>query len=246
MREYRTAEVAKIAGIHPNTVRFYEESGLITKPERRQNGYRVFTDLHIRQIKLARIAFRVEVLQNGLRKKAVAIVKIAAKRDFDRALSLADEYVAQTRSERANAEEAIKITLRILDGESPERDISYKRSEAALLIGVSVDSVRNWEMNGLLCVKRKENGYRVYSGDDMRRMKIIRSLRCANYSLEAILRMLTSLTDDPRADISRALNSPARGESVISACDRLLVSLAEAEKNALVLIDMLREMKNLF
>lgn len=35
---YRTAQVAKIIGIHPNSVRLYEELGLISKPQRLSNG----------------------------------------------------------------------------------------------------------------------------------------------------------------------------------------------------------------
>ena len=35
---YSTGQVAKITGIHPNTVRMYEEWGLIHKPERKANG----------------------------------------------------------------------------------------------------------------------------------------------------------------------------------------------------------------
>jgi len=46
---YTTSQVAQIIGIHPNTVRLYEELQLITPPERKANGYRIFTDLHIRQ-----------------------------------------------------------------------------------------------------------------------------------------------------------------------------------------------------
>jgi len=64
---YKTSEVARIIGIHPNTVRLYEELELIPKPERRQNGYRVFTDFHIEQFRLARTALKVEILQNGYR-----------------------------------------------------------------------------------------------------------------------------------------------------------------------------------
>ena len=44
---YKTSDVARIIGIHPNTVRLYEKFELIPKPERRQNGYRVFTDFHL-------------------------------------------------------------------------------------------------------------------------------------------------------------------------------------------------------
>ena len=35
---YSTSQTAEIIGIHPNTVRLYEELGLITPPERKSNG----------------------------------------------------------------------------------------------------------------------------------------------------------------------------------------------------------------
>lgn len=78
MITYKTAEVAAIIGIHPNTVRLYEKMKLIPKPERLPNGYRIFTDFHIWQCKLIRIAFQVEVLQNGLRKKIVQMLMVSA------------------------------------------------------------------------------------------------------------------------------------------------------------------------
>ena len=112
MDTYKTSEVAKIIGIHPNTVRMYEEWGLIPEAKRKPNGYRVFTDFHIEQLRLARIAFQIEVLQNGLRKKIVETVKISAKGDFDKALCLAEEYRNQIQKEQSNAEEAILIISR--------------------------------------------------------------------------------------------------------------------------------------
>lgn len=63
MKTYKTSEVAAAIGIHPNTVRLYEEWGLIPRPRRKENGYRVFTDFHIRQIQLARTAFQIEICQ---------------------------------------------------------------------------------------------------------------------------------------------------------------------------------------
>jgi DNA-binding transcriptional MerR regulator len=44
---YSTKEVADIIGVHPNTVRMYEDIGFISKPVRKKNGYRVFTGLHV-------------------------------------------------------------------------------------------------------------------------------------------------------------------------------------------------------
>ena len=56
-----------------------------------------------------------------------------------------------------------------------------KRKEVSELLDISMDTLRNWEMNGLLTVRRKDNGYRIYTDKDIQRLKIIRTLRCANY-----------------------------------------------------------------
>ena len=243
MNVYKTAEIAEMIGIHPNTVRLYEELALIPKPERQPNGYRVFTDLHIEQFKLARLAFEVEVLQNGLRKKIVQMVKVSASGDFDAALALTQDYLEQLRQERDNAEEAIKIVKQILSGGSKENNLSLKRKEVSDYLNISMDTLRNWEMNGLFDVKRKQNGYRVYTDEDIKRLKIIRSLRCANYSLEAILRMLLQLSKNPNIYIKKVLNTPQEDTDIITVCDKLIVSLTKAEHNAQEMILKLQNMK---
>lgn len=246
MKTYKTSEVAKIIGIHPNTVRLYEEWGLIPQTERKANGYRVFTDFHIEQLRLARIAFQIEVLQNGLRKKIVEMVKVSASGNFDKALVLAEEYLSQIHKEQENAEEAISITKQILDGKPAADTLCLKRKEVSGYLGVSMDTLRNWERNGLLRVKRKQNGYRFYTGGDVKRLKMIRSLRCANYSLEAILRMLNALSDNPQANIGQVLNTPKADTDIISVCDKLIVSLQAAAENAEKMTDILADMKNRF
>ena len=243
MNTYKTAEVAAIIGVHPNTVRLYEEWEMIPKPERQANGYRVFTDFHIEQFKLARLAFQIEVLQNGLRKKMIQAVKVSATGNFDKALSLVAEYLEQLKNERTNAEEAVTLVQEILSGEIAKHSHALKRKEVSEYLNISVDTLRNWEMNGLLTVKRKENGYRVYMDSDIRRLKIIRSLRCANYSLEAILQMLLQLSKNANIDIQNALNTPKENTNIIAVCDKLISSLFAAENNALKIITMLEEMK---
>ena len=239
MNKYRTSEIAKIIGIHPNTVRLYEELELIPKPDRMPNGYRVFTDLHIEQFRLARLAFQVEVLQNGLRKKIVQMIKVSAAGDYDKALELTEGYRMWLRQEIANAEEAIDIVKRILDGRQEENVHTMKRKEVSEYLNISMDTLRNWEMNGLLTVRRRQNGYRVYTDDDIRRLKIIRSLRCANYSLEAILTMLGQVSKYPGIDIKRALDTPKEDTEIIAVCDKLVTSLTKAESNAEKMLDKL-------
>lgn len=247
MNTYKTVEIARKIGIHPNTVRLYEKLGLIPKPKRKPNGYRVFTDFHLEQFKFARTALKVEVLQNGLRKKAIDIIKTSAAGDFDRAICLTEKYSQQIQDEQRNAEEAIVIAEQLLLGSDKESDILFlTRKEVADLLKISMDTLRNWEMNGLLTVKRKQNGYRVYTDEDIRLLKIIRSLRCANYSLSAILRMLYALSGNTLVNIREAINTPGENDNVVSVCDKLLTSLRYAGENAHDMLTQLKRMKKQF
>ncbi len=245
--KYKTAQVAKIIGIHPNTVRLYEKLGLISEPQRLSNGYRVFTDFHIAQFKLARTAFKVEVLQSGLRKKMISIIKLSAKGDFQKAILCTNNYIGQVKIEQKNAEEAIEITKKLLSGiQEEEKDVYLTRKQAADYLQVTIDTLRNWEMNGLVSVKRKQNGYRVYTKNDIKLLKIIRSLRCANYSLAAILRMINAMSNNLEIDIREVINTPKTDEDIVTVCDKLLTSLSNAELNAKCILRQLKTMKEKF
>ena len=239
---YTTNEVAKLIGVHVNTVRLYEKSGFMTKPLRKENGYRVFTDLHINQLRIVRLGIEVVIMQNGIRKKAYDIIHHSGLCEFDRALELAHQYVEKIDSELNNAYEAIKISEALLNQSPPLGDARLLRHEVSMLLNVSMDALRNWERNGLLKTKRKENGYRVYREDDIQRLKIIRTLRCANYSLTAILRMLNDTDKNSTTNISAVLDAPANNEEIISACDKLITSLNHAKTNALEIIKILEEL----
>lgn len=242
-RGYRTYEVAKIAGLHPNTVRLYEKLGLISVTSRQENGYRVFLELHISQLKLARVAFQIEVMQNGLRKKAVDIIKTTARCDFQHALLLTQEYLVAIQNEVKYANDAVDSVRELICCGYTEKSCQLKRNDVSQLLGISMDAIRNWEMNGLLKVKRKENGYRFYSEEEIKKLKIIRTLRCANYSLSAILRMMNALDEESSTDIKEVLNRPNPEDEIISVCDRLLISLDKAKINALLMEQLLNKMK---
>ncbi|MGN1047322.1 MAG: MerR family transcriptional regulator [Eubacteriales bacterium] len=247
MNTYTTSEIAKKIGIHPNTVRFYEKMQLITRPKRKENGYRIFTDLHIYQFKIARTAFQIELLQNGLRKQSVDIVKTVALGNIDEALDLTDRYLERIEEEKNNAEEAIKSAKAILENEDNNSvKLCMTRKEAADYLGITTDTLRNWELNGLLRIKRRRNGYRVYTEQDIQILKIIRSLRCANYSLSSILRMLTALSCNPKTDIMKVIDTPPQTDDIIIACDRLITSLDRAVCNGKAIKSMLAEMKKIF
>lgn len=246
-RIYKTSEVAKIVGVHSNTVRLYEKLELIPEVKRLQNGYRIFTDYHIKQFILARTAFKVEILQNGLRKKMINIVKLSAKGKFEEAISCTEDYINQVEQERKNAEEAIEISKHLLlDIDVEKSNMFLTRKQTADYLQVTIDTLRNWEMNGLFTIKRKQNGYRVYTENDINKLKIIRTLRCANYSLSAILRMMNTLLENKEADIKEVINNPEEDEDIVTVCDKLLTSLDNAQENAYSMLQQLEYMKKEF
>lgn len=243
MRTYTTSEVANIIGVHSNTVRMYEEWGMLPIIERKRNGYRIFTEFHIAQLKLVRIGLQIEVLQNGLRKKVIKAMKCSAQKDFDRSLVLIGEYQIQIQQELSNAEEAICIAKKILAGISEKNTICMTRKEVLSELGISMDTLRNWERNGLLSVKKKQNGYCFYTNEDLECLKMIRSLRCANYSLEAILRLLNARKQNSKVNMKQALNVPEKDTDMISVCDRLILSLKKAGENAEKMKALISDMK---
>ncbi|WP_434297748.1 MerR family transcriptional regulator [Clostridium sporogenes] len=244
---YKTAQVAKIIGIHPNTVRLYEKLELIPKPQRLSNGYRLFSDFHIAQFKLARTALKVEVLQSDLRKNMINIIKLSAQGEFQKAIVSTNNYIDQVKIEQKNAEEAIEITKKLLSGiQETEDNVALTRKQTADYLNITIDTLRNWEMNGLFSVKRKQNGYRVYTKSDIKLLKIIRSLRCANYSLAAILRMVSELSNNSEIDIREVIDTPKTDEDIVTVCDELLTSLNNAKLNANCVLSQLKAMQEKF
>lgn len=115
---------------------------------------------------------------------------------------------------------------------SPSHGRLLKRKEAALELGISIDVLRNWEANGLLSVKRAENGYRMYATEDMDRLRIVRALRCANYSIASILRLMRALDEGGRTDVRGLLDGREHPDDVVRACDHLCDALVSAKRDA--------------
>lgn len=242
MTTYMTSDIARKTGLHPNTIRFYEEIGFLTKTARLPNGYRVFTPLHLEQVRFCRLALRAEVLQNGLRNAAVAIIRLCAECRFSEALQETERYISQIDREIAFAKAAIHTVEHLLT-QVPSHDIQpKKRSEAARALGITQETLRNWERNGLVSIRRLQNGYRVYSAGDMERLLIIRTLRCANYSLSAILRLTGALAKSREIPVLDALNTPGEQEEIVSVCDHLLYSLSLAREDAQEMLSRIPQM----
>lgn len=243
MKYYRTSQIAKLAGVHPNTIRLYEKYGLLQEIPRSNNGYRLYTNIHLQQVLLTRIAFKSEFVEGGIREKAIEILKIAANGELNKALEKANEYMEYIKKEQNKALDALQIVKKWLMGNEELDDILFlKRGDAAKYLDISIDTLRNWERNNLIKIPRNpQNGYRVYGSKEINRLKVIRTLRMANYSMMAILRMM-KYVEVRNFERIKEVAYCSEDEELKSATDRWILSLHEAEKNSYCIINKLKSM----
>ncbi|GAB6927348.1 MerR family transcriptional regulator [Paenibacillus sp. JCM 10914] len=242
---YLTAQIAGRARLHPNTVRLYEEWGYISPVPRADNGYRLYSDLHLYQLRIARTAFRCEIVQGHIRAMAREIVEASGQEKFTLALELAVQYLGRLQQEHMRALEVIDLVEQWLSGTEEVSTQTYSLKEAASQLEVSTEILRNWERNGLLSVPRHDNGYRAYTDREMNRLKMIRTLRSAHYSTSAILRLFNKYEQTKELDVRHILNTPDEHEDIIALTDRLTNSLEEGIEAAHELINLLNDHGNL-
>jgi DNA-binding transcriptional MerR regulator len=241
---YLTSEIAQAVGVHPNTVRLYEEWGYLPPVPRTLSGYRKFSEIHMDQMKLIRLLMNFTWMGGEIRKTAYAVINKAADGDLGGALEIAYQLRVLILAERAQAEAAADFLENWAQGSAVEaRDKPRRIGEVARLLNVSNDRLRNWERNGLIDVPRNPlNGYRFYRTRDIGRLRVIRTLSQARYSQMAILRMLMRLDQGETANLRGVLDTPREDEDVFFATDQLLSALADLTRKTRQVITLLGNM----
>lgn len=244
MKYLKTSEVAKAAGLHPNTIRLYEEWGWLPSIPRTKSGYRQFTEYHIDQVRLVRFALQYTFLSGEIRKSGQTVIRLGAQGDVAGAYVQAKKHLALIQVERVQAEAAVEVLERWVQGSSATFSGECLQIKQALsVLDISYDKLRNWERNGLIQIPRHpKNGYRLFGKAEMNRLKVIRALRRARYSMMAILRMLIYLDQGQRDNLRQVLDTPSPEEDIIYATDRWLTKLEELEQQAVLMLDHLAKM----
>jgi len=242
----RTSDLARAAGVHPNTVRLYGDWGLIPPVERSPSGYRLFTQRHLDCLRLARTVYTAQYPGRGFRALGNEIIQYAVAEDWTGALEKARELQQAVRVEVEYADQAADLlehwaqTVET-DTDPPEDPLAI--GDVSKLLGVSLDVIRNWERNGLIHVPRNSyNNYRLFGKKEIERMRIIRMLGKAGYSHMAMLRMFLELDAGNTRGLKKILDTPRPDEDIFTAADRWLTTLHEQEKLARRVIQFIEEM----
>lgn len=143
-RTYRTIDLAREAGVHGNTVKIHEKIGFISLAPRAANGYRVFNDRHLIQIKVCRAIFDDKWLGRELRAASLRVIRAMAEWKLDEAMKLTEQYFAMLDKEYQIA----RTTAAILEDwalkmENTTDENIYTRKQVAEILGVTAEAIRS-------------------------------------------------------------------------------------------------------
>jgi DNA-binding transcriptional MerR regulator len=184
----RTSELAKQVGVHPNTVRLYEEWGYLPSIPRDHAGHREFTEKHVEQMQLARFTLH-DAPRSGpqLKESYKELVWLASEDNLQLAIIQGRKHLTMVKSAHGQANDALAFLRDTL----PERLAQLAVPplhihQAAILIEISVPVLRRWEHYKLIRIPRNpKNKYRIYGRNEIGWLLVIQSLRQAGYKISA-------------------------------------------------------------
>lgn len=200
---YSTHQLAEQSGVCVNTVRNYEKYGFISKSKRANNGYRIFTDIHKLQMTICRLIFSTYI-NSLIRKSSMEVVYASAKEDFILCKEQTEKYIKIIEDELCKANEAVKALSSFCKPKSKDMNIYYERKEAAIIIGTTVETIRNWERNGLL-ISTKKNRKSIYNQNEMDFMRLIYILLNGGFTIQRIYDALIFLRNTENEQAVEAL-----------------------------------------
>jgi len=241
---FRTSDLARAVGIHPNTVRLYVDWGLLPPVERSPSGYRLFTQHHLECLRLARMIYASQYPGRDLRASSNEIIQRAVLDDWQGALERAHEHLLSVNAELEHANEAANLLEHWAQNRTEDSDEDpLAIREVSKLLGVSHDVIRNWERNGLISVRRNSyNNYRLFGKREIERLRVIRMLSHAGYSHMAMLRMFIELDRGNTRNLKKVLDTPREDEDIFTAADHWLTTLQGQKELAWRVIQLIEEM----
>jgi DNA-binding transcriptional MerR regulator len=193
----RPVDLARAVGLSTQTIRSYEEVGLLPPSERSAQGYRRYSQHHLHALRVACGTIAAFGWEN-----ARHIMQAIHQDMLPQALAVIDARHAAIHRSRCEIEETLRILRATSETIQPltQKDqrsrprTSLQISEAAQTAHVRTSAVRFWEEQGLLHpVRDRDNGYRLYNAEQVRNIQIIALLRKAGYGFPAIRTVLTEL-----------------------------------------------------
>ena len=239
--ELKIGRLSQLTGVKAGTIRFYEKCGFLEPAKRMPNGYRVFCKRHIYQIRVCRLVFGGFV-NKRLRMISRDVLQASRNWNLEAYRQAADRYLQAVDEDIRRTKLAVDIVMDKLQ-EAREDGLVYTKKQAAELAGVTSETIRNWERNGLFR-QRTQYEKRLYSQQELNRMYVIRLLLDNGYSMMAVRGFFGEYDGGDRELAMLQLMEPGENENLIYRADRYMETLLETREKAKQLSAMAEEMED--
>lgn len=253
--EFRIGELSNLTNVKEGTIRFYERCGFLSPVKRLPNGYRMFGEQHVYQVRICKLVFGGFV-NKRLRKISMGLIFAAREWDLEAYQKAAADYLRAVGEDIAGTKRAVETVQKRMGGQEEKACISrkddkgnpflcnasYSKKQAAAMVGVTPESIRNWERNGLL-LQAKAYQKRYYPQDALERMYVIRFLLDNGYSMMAVKSFFAAFDAEGVESAVGMLINPGESGTLIYQADRYLETLLNTRKKAEELCGLLDRMR---
>lgn len=144
-KEYTIGEICALYNIGPDSMRYYEKMGLIT-PERKKNGYRVYTLQEIWKLNiikdLRKLDFSVKQIKEYLEDRTVQTTKDLIKKEID----MIQNEIAELSKVQKNLERRLK-TLKSIETIEEYEKIKIKKISSRKMVLVKESTSKDEEVD---------------------------------------------------------------------------------------------------
>ncbi|MFS0722273.1 MerR family DNA-binding transcriptional regulator [Paenibacillus sp. 1P07SE] len=201
---YTPKQMAERLQVSTTTLRRYEDQGLIPDVPRTTSNRRGYTSLHLCAFMAIRALLRGYEIPIAY--ETMRLVKQGRSTD---ALWLVNEQQHHLQVEKWRVESVVRM-IEVSDFSSYTKGRAHLPitiGEAAEIAGVNPSAIRHWEKEGLIRTERNpDNGYRVFTEPELRKIIVISSLRKTVYFIEPMKQLLDQLETQSMANVERAFH----------------------------------------
>ncbi|MGE7835568.1 MerR family DNA-binding transcriptional regulator [Viridibacillus arvi] len=191
METYTPKQIANALNVSTTTLRRYEEQNLIPDVPRTESNHRIYKLIHLQAFTTIRTllkGYEVPIVYEAMR--------MIKNENYKKALWLINEQQFHIELEKRKVEEILTMIQNADFTKYKNTKLKKCMSigEAAEIAGVNTSAIRYWEQEGLVRSERNnENGYRMITIAELRKILVISSLRKTVYYIENIKQLLNDL-----------------------------------------------------
>lgn len=202
METYTPKQIADALNVSTTTLRRYEEQNLIPDVPRTESNHRFYTSIHLQAF------ITIRALLKGYDIPVVyEVMRMIKNTSPEKALWLVNEQQFHIQLEKQRVEELLTMIQNAdFTGFNNIKLKEYMSiGEAAKMADVNTSAIRHWEYEGLIRSERnKENGYRMFTTIEVRKILIISSLRKTVYYIENMKQLLNDFNSQSYVKIERS------------------------------------------